>query len=169
METKRCQLTKISKAHETFYHEVQTDEDIRKYLGGIPSITHIKKRFNAILDSEDIWYWAVTDKSENTLIGLISIEPYEETGGYEISYQFLPNWWGKGYAYETVLKVMDYAFKTLSLGEMKAVTQSKNKRSRVLLEKLGMERETVKVMFNEEQSIYSLERRVYLESSMFNQ
>jgi len=169
METKRCQLTKVSKAHETFYHDVQTDEDIRKYLGGIPSITHVNSRFKAILESDDIWYWTVTDKNENTLIGLISIEPYEENISYEISYQFLPKWWGKGYAYETVLKVMDYAFKTLSLGEMKAVTQSKNKRSRVLLEKLGMERETVKVMFDEEQSIYSVERKVYLESAMFDQ
>ena len=161
METNRCQLTKVTKEHETFYHIVQTDEKVREYLGGIPSETHVKNRFKAILESDDIWYWVVKDKSDNTLIGLISIEPYEENISYEISYQFLPKWWGQGYAYETVHEVMDYAFNTLLLDEIKAVTQSKNKKSRALLERLDMIQESVKVMFNEEQSIYSLRNTTF--------
>lgn len=72
-----------------------------------------------------------------TFIGFIDISPYHEPEYQELSYLFLPEFWGYGYAFEACRAVLRYCEETLDLKTVVAETQSANTRSRALLERLG--------------------------------
>jgi len=77
-------------------------------------------------------------KSENNALGLIVLNPHTEGQDYEISYQFLPAYWGKGYAREAVSCVIKNALQITPLSRVIAETQSANLASIRLLKALGM-------------------------------
>lgn len=55
----------------------------------------------------------------------------------EISYAFLKEYWGNGYAYETMKSTLNYCQNELKLKRILIETQSKNIRSNKLIQKLG--------------------------------
>ncbi|MEP6808600.1 MAG: GNAT family N-acetyltransferase [Chthoniobacterales bacterium] len=56
----------------------------------------------------------------------------------DIGYAFLSEFWGKGYAFEAAVAVMDYGRNVLGLPKIVALTSPQNESSIKLLEKLGM-------------------------------
>lgn len=100
------------------------------------------------------YFWVVRGKSTKEFIGLISLDPHHDGIDYEISYQFLPDWWGSGYAAETVSVIIDFALNGLELPAVVAETQSENLVSCRLLEKLGMGLERKVFRYGAEQSLY---------------
>jgi RimJ/RimL family protein N-acetyltransferase len=55
----------------------------------------------------------------------------------DLGFAFLPDFWGKGYAYEAGAGTMSYARNTLRLGRIVAIVSPDNHPSGKLLEKLG--------------------------------
>lgn len=92
------------------------------------------------------------------MIGLVSLAPHHEGVYQEVSYQFLPCWWGKGYASEVVSVILHFALHGLNLSTVVAETQTANKASCQLLERLGMQLERTVFMFGAEQALYSIKR-----------
>ncbi|MGD7049373.1 GNAT family N-acetyltransferase [Rossellomorea marisflavi] len=82
-----------------------------------------------------------------------------------MSYQFLPEHWGKGYAKEAVAAVLTYGFQKLELQRIVAETQVLNERSSRLLENLGMKVEEEVERFGARQEIYALTKKEWLVSS----
>jgi len=131
--------------------------DIRRYLGGILEEDTIKKTFlNMVHQKMAGLNLIVKEKSTHTFVGLISLDTYHDGISTEVSYQFLPKWWGKGIGSEVVEEVINYAFKSLNLPEVIAETQTANKPSCKLLEKLGMNLRETLLRFGEEQAVYCL-------------
>ena len=91
-------------------------------------------------------------------MGLVSLDPHHEGVHLEISYQFLPCWWGKGYATEVLQVIINFALDDLNLSKVVAETQTTNKSSCRLLERLGMELERTIIRFGAEQAIYAINR-----------
>ncbi|WP_290776437.1 GNAT family N-acetyltransferase [Anaerofustis sp.] len=91
-------------------------------------------------DRDGYGYWAVIEKESNDLIGLCGLMvervDYEVYTG--IGYIFKKDIWGKGYAFESALGCMDYAFKVLNLTEVTAQIRTENISSIKTAEKLGM-------------------------------
>lgn len=98
----------------------------------------------------DFHAWAVELKAEEKVIGLVRLGAYartsrlpEEAGlGYnpidvELSFAFGQAYWGKGYAYEACLPVIDYAFDTLRLPQLVGGALAVNRRSAALHRRLG--------------------------------
>ena len=56
----------------------------------------------------------------------------------EIGWRFLPDFWGRGYAFEAARRVLDHAFNTLKLPEVVAFTTVTNVPSQRLMQRLGM-------------------------------
>jgi RimJ/RimL family protein N-acetyltransferase len=56
----------------------------------------------------------------------------------EIGWRLAHEYWGKGYASEAALALLDYGFHTLRLSEIVAVTFTGNLRSRRVMERIGM-------------------------------
>ncbi|MDY0406771.1 GNAT family N-acetyltransferase [Virgibacillus sp. 179-BFC.A HS] len=103
-------------------------------------------------------YWVVREKYTQKFIGLVSLDTHHVGTDLEVSYQFLPHWWGKGYATEVVGAVIHIAFHEFNLPRIVAETQTANKVSCRLLEKLGRALERTVMRFGAEQAIYSITR-----------
>lgn len=84
---------------------------------------------------------AATLKESGKVIGYILFKDYEEDV-YEMGWIFNRTFWGKGYAYESCSKVIDYAFEELNVHKVFAEAIDVVK-SVGLMKKLGMVQEGV--------------------------
>ncbi|SDJ15902.1 ribosomal-protein-alanine N-acetyltransferase [Salimicrobium halophilum] len=132
-----------------------TDENVRRFLGG-PRRTFTLDEFADDVDAEQSWHWTVRKAGTNEFIGMISLATHHSGKDTEVSYQFLPKWWKKGYAKETVARVVTFAFEDLNLERVVAETQTANRPSCLLLERLGMEVIDNYERFGADQSLYSI-------------
>lgn len=156
-ETERLLMNVFQKSDFEDVKKLFINPLVRKYLGGIREEQAIGTLMEEMLcQLDDAFYWTVREKSEGGFIGLVSLDRHHE-GEIEVSYQFLPQWWGKGYAGEAVQFIMHYAFKELKLPKIIAETQMANTPSRRLLERIGMKLENTVLRFGSEQGIYSME------------
>ncbi|MGP4072896.1 GNAT family N-acetyltransferase [Piscibacillus sp. B03] len=90
----------------------------------------------------------------DTFISLTFLDTHHDGQSTEISYQFLPEWWGKGYGYEIVNAIIRYAFNHLGITKLVSETQAANVASCRLLEKLEMTVIDRVTRFGEEQIIF---------------
>ena len=156
IETERCSLRRLSFLDMEAVLSLYADQKIREYLGGTLKRPEASQRFQNILSSnlKGELHWAVMLKENRDFIGLVDVDRYHNGVAYQISYQFLPIYWGRGLAYETVKQAMLNACKMLDINKILAETQSHNKRSIKLLQKLGMKKEKTLMRFGVEQSLY---------------
>lgn len=92
----------------------------------------------AIQNSGEGITWVITLKDDTELIGTILYwNIVKEDDKAEIGYEMLPQYHGKGFMQEAVLKVIDFGFNTLKLKKIVADTKAVNHRSVNLLEKCG--------------------------------
>ncbi|MYL72338.1 GNAT family N-acetyltransferase [Halobacillus litoralis] len=132
---------------------------VRKYLGGPRDEESLPALFEGIRNSEgegNSLYLVVREKGTQHFIGFVSLDPHQYGENIELSYQFLPRWWGKGYGSEIVKEVAAYAFHELNLQKLTAETQMANVYSCRLLEKAGMKLDKTITRFGETQCIYTL-------------
>ncbi|WP_119969410.1 GNAT family N-acetyltransferase [Shewanella japonica] len=85
--------------------------------------------------------WAIRDKETFKFIGGCGINHFEESNHVAvIGYEFKRNSWGKGYATESVRKVIEFTFSEKCpkhVNKIEAYVMIGNRASEVLLEKLG--------------------------------
>ena len=74
---------------------------------------------------------------EGAPIGICGLLKRDVLADVDIGYALLPEFWSKGYALESASAVMAYASEMLGLKRVVAVTNSDNKSSIRLLEKMG--------------------------------
>lgn len=91
-------------------------------------------------------YWAVIEKSSNKLIGVTGLisELADNEKYVGIGYIYNKLYWNTGYAFESALACIKYAFEVLHLNEITAQIRPENSASRKVAEKLNM---TVKKEF----------------------
>ena len=158
LETNRCLLSYLQVDDYDDVKLLYVNEDVRKYLGGTQNNEEIKASFTKMIHTTiESLYFIAREKYTKEFIGLISLDTHHDGISTEISYQLLPKWWGDGYATELLNEIINYAINSLKLTEIVAETQTANRASCKLLEKVGMTlRETVH-RFGEVQSIYYIE------------
>lgn len=157
METERCILTNIIQEDYDDIKNLYLDENAREFLGGtIDEETYNLKFINMCKSMDDSFYLIARKKDNKEFIGLVTLDLHHDGVSTEISYQFLPNFWGCGYALEVVQEVINYAFNELRLEKLVAETQTANKSSIKLLKKLGMALDKNVERFGKEQSIFCL-------------
>ncbi|MEW9503025.1 GNAT family N-acetyltransferase [Jeotgalibacillus marinus] len=158
IETERCLLYVIQQSNYKDVKELYLNKDVREFLGGTREEEGIQGTFDEMINSNnDSSYWIVRNKKTNEFIGLVSLDPHHIGNDIEISYQFLPKWWGAGYATEVMKEIIKFAFESLNLSRVIAVTQTANISSRKLLERLGMKLISKYQRFGADQSLYSIE------------
>lgn len=151
----KCIIRNVYKSDYEHIKKIYSDKQTRKYLGGTYSDKNIEKIFKNILTSKE-HYFLVFDKKNNEFIGLVSFTKHHNDEDIELSYQFIPTFWGKGYAYDSISVLLEKIFNDLDLDKLVAETQTLNKKSCHLLKKLGMTEEERLVRFGAEQIIFSL-------------
>jgi RimJ/RimL family protein N-acetyltransferase len=100
------------------------------------------------------WYqFAVALRDTNTFIGDCALYMAEDGRSGEIGYTFAPAYQRQGYATEAVSAVLDYAFTTLQLQQIRAVTDSRNSASIKLLQRLGFQLEKQEATWFKEERV----------------
>ena len=87
--------------------------------------------------------FAVELKSDSKVIGycdLVIRAPIECEMAYA-GFQYIPQYWGKGYGTEAELAIMDYGFRELGLLRVSMICEPENVGSWRIMEKCGMRRE----------------------------
>jgi len=88
--------------------------------------------------ANDAVQWAITMKSDDTLIGLIGFwRIVKEHHIGELGYMLASEHWGKGYISEAIATVVPFGFRTLGFHRVEAITRPVNVASIRALEKNG--------------------------------
>ena len=115
------------------------------------SIKYIQK----IKKTEDLTYWVVRLKDNNTSIGIISFLKRSYLENFDIGFAFLPEFYGYGYAYEAAKEVLSIVSKKPEHAKVLATTVPQNINSIKLLIKLGLHFEKEIELQNEKLHVYS--------------
>lgn len=125
--------------------EMNQDPSVLEYFPRPYSPKETQYMMNKMKDSiaEKEWgFWACDLKDTGEFIGFIGIEdrflPEFLKPLTEIGWRLRKQFWKKGYATEGAKASLDYAFNRLKLEEVIAFTPVENRRSRRVMEKLGM-------------------------------
>lgn len=156
-ETKRCTINRLQKSDYSDVEKIYANQEVRKFLGGIRTEDSIRVAFEEMLTSrQNSFHLAVREKQTERMIGLVSLDLHHEGVYQEISYQFLPAWWGKGYASEVISVVIHFALNELNLSTVVAEIQTANKASCQLLERVGLQLDRTLFRLRAEQALYSI-------------
>ena len=109
--------------------KVRTLEAARQYLLNGPMASYAHHGFGLNL---------VELNDSHTPIGICGLLKREELPDPDIGFAFLPDFWGKGFAYEAAVAVMNDARERLKLNRVLAIVNPDNDASIKLLERLGM-------------------------------
>lgn len=155
LRTDRLSLNPLRKRDFWFFFNLIGDKRVRRYLGGPVGWRQRLPRFRQYLTSpNNVGVWVVSLESRNQSIGLVELGPHKDGNDYEISYQFNPMFWGKGFAKEAIQIVVDHALNEAGLSRIIAETQSANSAScRLLIEQGMVEVERIE-RFGAEQIIF---------------
>jgi len=156
IHTDRLALHPLQKRYFWFFCMLLGNQRVRRHLGGpvdwrkrLPQFRH----YLAPPDYVGVWVVSLVDRRQP--IGLVELGPHKDGNDYEISYQFAPAFWGKGFAGEAIRAVISRALGDSGLGRIIAETQSANSASCRLLREQGMvELERVH-RFGKEQIIFA--------------
>ncbi|MEJ6391873.1 GNAT family N-acetyltransferase [Gymnodinialimonas sp. 2305UL16-5] len=131
-------LRPASATDATFAGRLLKDPAVRQFLGGpLPDESLSVASRNAVLPDEGERIWIVESTGFSPL-GLISLTRHKNGEDIELSYQFAPDHWGKGFAFDAGRTALAYGFQQLALPRIIAETQAANRRSIRLLTRLGL-------------------------------
>ena len=108
---------------------VRNLEDARQYMLNGPMASYTRNGFGLYL---------VELKDPAVPIGICGLLKREDLPDADIGFAFLPDYWGKGFAFESASAVMNDARERLGLKRVLAIVSPDNDASIKLLEKLGM-------------------------------
>ncbi|MFF5933914.1 GNAT family N-acetyltransferase [Streptomyces sp. NPDC012508] len=134
LTTARLLLRPVRTADVPAVTRLWTDPEVRRHLGGPVTEQVVRIRQRRVVGAAGVH--AVVRAADGVLLGLVTVEPGARDGETEISYQFLPEHWGHGYAREAVAAVLDATLRDTP--SVVALTQEANHASRRLLEAVGM-------------------------------
>ena len=154
LTTDRLLLRTVRRGDLAAVTRLWTDPVVRHHLGGPVTEPVIRIRQRRIVGAPG--FHAVIRAEDDVLLGLVSVEPGARNGETEVSYQFLPEHWGRGYAREAVGAVV--ARVLAGVPSVVAVTQEANDRSRRLLEAVGLEHAESFVEWDAHQVLYRRKR-----------
>ena len=96
----------------------------------------------SMVAANDAVQWAITEKHDDTFIGLIGFWRLVKEHHYgELGYMLAHEHWGKGYISEAIGALIPFGFNTLGFHRIEAITRPENAASIRALEKNGFVRE----------------------------
>lgn len=114
--------------------QVRTLDGAKAYIANAAIASYTKNGFGLYL---------VELKETGEAIGMCGLIRRSTLNDVDIGYAFLPQYWSKGYALESALAMKQHAGQGLGLKRLVAIVDPQNGPSIRLLEKLGMEFETM--------------------------
>lgn len=149
IETERLQLRELEYIDQYDLFEMDSDPEVHLYIENNPvkSIDEIEKAIRMLkkqYEENGIARWAVVDKMTHECVGWSGLKYFNQpvnnhNNFYELGYRFKKKHWGKGFATESSIAILDYGFKHLNVDSIFAITDPRNVISKKVLTKLGFE------------------------------
>lgn len=146
-ETERLILRELEFTDKNDLFEMDSDPAVHLYIENNPvksidQITKVIEMLKKQYHENGIARWAVVDKNTNECIGWSGLKYFNQPLNnhnhfYELGYRFKKKHWGKGFATESSIAIIDYGFKNLNIDKIFAITDPKNNNSKKVLSKLG--------------------------------
>lgn len=151
LETDRLILREFRESDLDGIFELDSDPLVHKYLGNNPIKT--KKKAADIIQfvikqyhELGIGRFAAIEKVSGDFIGWSGLKLNTgekealngKTDFYDIGYRFIPRHWGKGYATESSVAILDYAFNKLYIETICGAAETGNLASNKVLRKIGL-------------------------------
>lgn len=143
LTTERLTLRQLSIEDHKDIFALRSDEEINKYLNRAPCKTiedaiNFINNVNENIKKNNSMYWAMTLNDTKTLVGTICLFDFSnEKNSYEIGYELMTKFQGKGIMHEAAQKVVEFVFETLKFKKIVAFTHHENQNSTNLLLKLN--------------------------------
>ena len=132
-----------------------TSPEVRRFLGG-PVDEATVEALRAADIGEQWGAFCIAEQGNDEAIGSCSFD--RDRGDLEISFQFVPDRAGLGFAHEAVSTAIRWVWATLDDPSIIAVTQTANVAALALLRRLGFQPEKRFEEFGNEQAMLRLER-----------
>ena len=145
ISTDRLLINRITLDDAGFILKLINDKDWIKNIGdkGIRTIEeteeYIRTRFLKAYDEVGFGFYSLILKSDQQIIGIAGLVDREGIDHIDIGYGMLPEFRGKGYAFEATKAIYDYGYEELKLEKIVAIVNPDNTSSIKLLSKLGLE------------------------------
>ena len=178
IETERLLIREIVASDLDVMLEMHSDPEVHRYLGN-NTITSPEKMKEA-MDELTCQYreyglgrWAMIEKGSGDFIGWTGLEYVtheinQHKDFYDLGYRLLKRYWGQGYATESAVASVDYAFEVLQASEIYAMADIENEGSNKILKKVGLHFVETFDLEGVEHNWYRLERLQYLKQKSPN-
>lgn len=140
-------LKPLTEADIEAIFKLRSNPETGKYTGmvpyaDIPRAERFVKGVMADVQAMEVCFWGVFLSEEKSLVGTACLWNFSEDGKKgEVGYELMPEVQGRGIAQSAVACVCQYAFETLGLETLEAITHEENQPSLKLLEKSGFTNE----------------------------
>jgi ribosomal-protein-alanine N-acetyltransferase len=149
LETERLVLRELTEYDAKVIFSILSNTKVTRYYG--------KETFKDIEEAKEFIHyfkqkfyekrglrWGIEIKETKQLIGTIGLDAWlPKQRRAEIGYEIHPEYWKKGYATESALKIISFGFNSLELIRIGAVVFPENESSLKLLQKIGFQKEGI--------------------------
>jgi RimJ/RimL family protein N-acetyltransferase len=162
--TERLNLNVVSKEDFEFIFKLVNSEGWIRFIGDrhVRTSDDAKAYLKRIMDNLNVVYWKVSLKETKEPIGIITFIKRDYLNHHDIGFAFLPEFSGKGYAYEASKKVLEDLLQNGDHEVIVATTLAENTNSIKLLSKLGFDYSQKVNDGDEELLLYSITAYAFL-------
>lgn len=128
LETERLILRELEYTDENDLFEMDSDPEVHLFIENNPvksidEITKVIEMLKKQYQENGIARWAVIDKLTNECIGWAGLKYFDRPlnnhhNFYELGYRFKKKHWGKGFATESSIAILDYGFSNLNIDQI---------------------------------------------------
>lgn len=146
LETERLTLSQLAAADAPLVHPIMADPDVMAHwdvaeIEDPDVVDQVLASQMAAMDEERAFYWAMRLTADGTFLGLCDLSDIDwRHHRAEVGFILGKDSWGRGYAYEAMQAVMNFAV-TQGIQRLWARTHVGDEASEKLLIKLGFEQE----------------------------
>ena len=143
IETARLRLRMFRPEDLDAMCEITRDPKTMRYIGHGHALTREETRANldrivAAFRRRGFGRWALESRETGALLGYCGLSRGNEGAGVELAYMLARGVWGRGLALEAGRACLRYGFERLGVDSIAGLTMHDNRRSRRVLERLGM-------------------------------
>ncbi|MDN5561941.1 RimJ/RimL family protein N-acetyltransferase [Psychrobacter immobilis] len=149
IETERLYLRQWQASDFAVFAEINADPEVMKYFPKLltPKVSDIiASKCQQLIANQGWGLWAVSlkdsTKTYDDFIGFVGLNDTHADMSFapavEIAWRLHKDYWGQGYATEAARAALNFAFTELSLDEVVSFTAVINKRSQLIMERIGM-------------------------------
>jgi len=145
LRSARLQLRRFVPGDLPLLTALNADPQVMRWLGGVMNAEQTAAMLQARIlgyyaENPGLGIWATLRRDSGECIGFHLLNHIQGETQIQVGYRLFPQHWGKGYATEMTVALLDYAFRGLRLPTVAAITALDNRASQNVLLKAGLPR-----------------------------